>query len=170
VFLLVQSDKRTEQTRPARTTDYARPAVLRWTVGRIFTWRTPDSNLVRQVLQVERTEVLPSRQSSIDAYLPFLDAQRTGGYRKGTKFWRCLKRQGFHGSLRVVSEWVTRCRRAQKVSDQRLQKVPSAYTIARLMTVTRDHTNKAGTVTVAAIQIECRRSLRLMPSSSDSTP
>jgi transposase len=32
-------------------------------------------NLVRQVLRGERTEVFPSRQSTIDAYLPFLDAR-----------------------------------------------------------------------------------------------
>ena len=52
----------------------------------------------------------------------------------------------------MVSEWATRRRRAQKVSNQQLQKVPSARTIARLMTVKRDHMNKADTVTVAAIQ------------------
>ena len=109
-------------------------------------------NLVRQVLRGERTEVFPSRQSTIDAYLPFLDAQWTGGCRKGAELWRRLRGQGFHGSLRVVSEWATRRRRAQKVSNQPLQKVPSARTIARLMTVKRDHMNKADTVTVAAIQ------------------
>jgi len=109
-------------------------------------------NLVRQVLRGERTEVFPSRQSTIDAYLPFLDAQWTGGCRKGAELWRRLKGQGFQGSLRVVSEWATRRRRAHKVSNQQLQKVPSARTIARLMTVKRDHMNKADTVTVAAIQ------------------
>ena len=90
--------------------------------------------------------------STIDAYLPFLDAQWTGGCRKGAELWRRLKGQGFQVSLRVVSEWATRRRRAHKVSNQQLQKVPSARTIARLMTVKRDHMNKADTVTVAAIQ------------------
>jgi hypothetical protein len=42
--------------------------------------------------------------------------------------------RGFQGSLRVVSEWKTRRRRAEKVTDQQLQKVPSARTITRLMT------------------------------------
>jgi len=84
--------------------------------------------------------------------LPFLDAQWTGGCRKGAELWRRLKGQGFQGSLRVVSEWATRRRRARKISNQQLQKVPSARTIARLMTVKRDHMNKADSVSVAAIQ------------------
>jgi hypothetical protein len=40
--------------------------------------------------------------------------------------------------LRVVSEWATRRRRAERVSDQQLQKVPSARKIARLRTTARD--------------------------------
>jgi transposase len=52
----------------------------------------------------------------------------------------------------VVSEWATRRRRAEKASDQQLQKVPSARTIARLMTTARDHLSKADTVTIAAIE------------------
>ena len=52
----------------------------------------------------------------------------------------------------MVSEWATRRRRARKVSNQQLQKDPSARTIARLMTVKRDHMNKADSVSVAAIQ------------------
>jgi transposase len=54
---------------------------------------------------------------------------------------------GFRGSQRVVSEWATRRRRAKKASDQQLQKVPSARTIARLMTTARDHMSKADTIT-----------------------
>jgi len=60
--------------------------------------------------------------------------------------------RGFHGSSRIVSEWATRRRRAEKASDQNLQKVPSARTIARLMTMARDHLSKADSVTVAAIE------------------
>jgi transposase len=52
----------------------------------------------------------------------------------------------------VVSEWATRRRRAEKASDQQLQKVPSARTIARLMTTARNHLSKADTVTIAAIE------------------
>jgi hypothetical protein len=50
----------------------------------------------------------------------------------------------------VISEWAARRRRAEKASDQQLQKVPSARTIAPLMTTARDHMSKANTITVAA--------------------
>jgi transposase len=54
--------------------------------------------------------------------------------------------------LRVVSEWATRRRRAESVTLQHLQKVPSARSIARLMTMARDHLSKADAVTVAALE------------------
>jgi transposase len=60
--------------------------------------------------------------------------------------------EGFQGSLRVVTEWATRRRRAEKASDQQLRKIPAARSIARLMTTKRDHLTKAETVTVAAIE------------------
>ena len=93
-----------------------------------------------------------ARQSSLDAHLPLLDAQWAGGCRNGAKLWRRLKLDGFRGSQRVVSEWATRRRRAEKASDQQLQRVPSARTIARLMTSARDHMSKVDTVTIAAIE------------------
>ena len=46
----------------------------------------------------------------------------------------------------------TRRRRAEKVSNQQLQKVASARTIARLMTAKRDPMSKTDTVTIAAIE------------------
>ncbi len=52
----------------------------------------------------------------------------------------------------VRSGWATRRRRAENASDQQLQKVPSARTIARLMTSARDHMSKADTVIIAAIE------------------
>ena len=60
--------------------------------------------------------------------------------------------QGFRGSLRVVTEWVTRRRQAEKADAQSLQRTPSARTIARLMTNGRDRLSKSETVTVAAIE------------------
>ena len=95
--------------------------------------------LVRQIIRGERTEVFRTRQCSIDAQLPFLDAQWASGCHNGAELWRRLKAQGFRGSSRVVSEWATRRRRAEKATDHQLQKVPSARTIARLMTTARDH-------------------------------
>jgi transposase len=86
-------------------------------------------NRVRQVLRGDRGDVFRTRQSSLDAHLPLLDALWAGGCRNGAKLWRRLKLDGFRGSQRVVSEWATRRRRSEKASDQQLQKVPSARTI-----------------------------------------
>ena len=108
--------------------------------------------LVRQVIRGQRTDIFRVRQSSLEPWLPWLDEQWSSGCHNGTELWRRLKGKGFRGSLRVVSEWSTRRRRAATASDQQLQKVPSARTIARLMTTARDHLSKAETVTIAVIE------------------
>ena len=108
--------------------------------------------LVRQVIRGQRTDMFRTRQSSLEAYLPLLEEQWAAGCHNGTELWRRLKAIGFSGSLRVVSEWTTRRRRAEKVTDQQLQRVPSARIIARLMTTARDHLSKADTLTMAAIE------------------
>lgn len=64
-------------------------------------------------------------------HLPWLDAQWDAGERNAADLWRRLKHQGFKGSLRVVGEWATRRRRAEKADATSLQRVPSARTIAR---------------------------------------
>jgi transposase len=66
--------------------------------------------------------------------------------------WRRLKGQGFRGSLRVVTEWATRRRRAERADAESLQRIPSARTIARLMTSGRDSLSKAETETITAIE------------------
>ena len=63
-----------------------------------------------------------------------------------------LQHQGFQESLRVVTQWDTRRRRAELMRAQGLQKAPSARTVARLMGTGRDHLSKANTVTVAAVE------------------
>ena len=108
--------------------------------------------LVRHVVRGERTDVFRTRQSSLEAHLPLLDEQWMAGCRNGAELWRRLKARGFRGSLRVVTEWTTRRRRAEQATDQQLQRVPSARTITRLMTTARDHLSKADTVTIAAIE------------------
>ena len=108
--------------------------------------------LVRQVVRGERNDVFRTRQSSLDVHLPWLDEQWASGCRNGAELWRRLTARGFRGSLRVVSEWATRRRRAEKVDAENLQRIPSARTIARLMTIGRDRLSKAETVTVAAIE------------------
>jgi transposase len=108
--------------------------------------------LVRQVVRGECHDVFRTRQSSLDLHLPWLDEQWASGCRNGAELWRRLKGRGFRGSLRVISEWATRRRRAEKADAQNLQRIPSARTIARLMTIGRDLLTKAETVTVAAIE------------------
>jgi transposase len=108
--------------------------------------------LVRQVIRGERTDVFRTRQSSLDLHLLWLDEQWTSGCHNGAELWRRVKARGFRGSLRVISEWATRRRRAERADTQNLQRIPSAKTIARLMTIGRDLLTKAESVTVAAIE------------------
>jgi transposase len=108
--------------------------------------------LVRAVVRGERTDVFRVRQSSLEPHLPWLDAQWDAGARNATALWRRLTAQGFRGSLRVIGEWATRRRRAERAGVEALQRVPSARTIARLMTTGRDRLTKAETLTVAAIE------------------
>ena len=108
--------------------------------------------LVRQVVRGERHDVFRTRQSSLDLRLPWLDDQWASGCRNGAELWRRLTARGFRGSLRVISEWATRRRRAEKTDAKNLQRIPSAKTIARLMTIGRNLLTKAETVTVAAIE------------------
>src|SRR6478736_3340354 len=94
--------------------------------------------LVRQVIRGERHDVFRTRESSLDQHLPWLDDQWAAGCRNGAELWRRLRARGFRGSLRVVGEWTTRRRRAEKTDVETLHRIPSARTIARLMTVGRD--------------------------------
>ena len=63
-----------------------------------------------------------------------------------------MRVRGFRGSARVVSEWATRRRRAEKADAGTLARIPSARTIARFMTNGRDKLSKAETVLIAAIE------------------
>ncbi len=108
--------------------------------------------LVRQILRGQRGDVFRVRKSSLESHLPWLDTQWAAGHHNATELWRRLKTQGFHGSVRVVTEWATRRRRADWVNVENLRRVPSARTIARLKTTSRDTLSKAETVTVAAVE------------------
>ena len=108
--------------------------------------------LVRQVVRGECNDVFRTRQSSLDAHLPLLDAQWTAGCRNAAELSRRLRTLGFRGSARVVAEWATRRRRAEKADAESLKRIPSARTIARLMTIGRDNLSKADMMTVAAIE------------------
>lgn len=108
--------------------------------------------LVRQVIRGQQTDIFRVRQSSLEAWLIYLDEQWTAGCRNASELWRCLKAKGFSGCLGVVSEWARRRWHAERAPDGHLHKVPSARTIARLMTMARDHLSKADTVMIATIE------------------
>lgn len=66
----------------------------------------------------DRNDVFRTRQSSLDLHLPWLDDQCASGCRNGAELWRRLKTRGFRGSLRVISDWATRRRRAKKATRE----------------------------------------------------
>ena len=107
---------------------------------------------VRRVLRGERSDVFRPRQSSLEAQLPWLNAQWDAGKHNAAALWRTMKQVGYRGSLRVVSEWATRRRRAERADAESLARVPSARTLARHMTIARNSLSKAETVTIAAIE------------------
>lgn len=108
--------------------------------------------VVRAVARGQRSDVFRTRESSLELHLPWLNAQWDSGTRNATGLWRKLKDHGFGGSLRVVGEWAPRRRRAEKADAETLTRVPSARTIARLMTISRDTLSKAETVIVVAVE------------------
>ncbi|WP_419826435.1 ISL3 family transposase [Sphingomonas sp.] len=107
---------------------------------------------VRKVLRGQRDEVFRTRESSLDPYLPRLDEQWSSGVRNGAAIWRDLRNQGFRGSLRVVTEWMTRRRRTEVAVGHHITRVPSARTVARLMTAEPDALSRLQTITVAALE------------------
>ncbi len=109
-------------------------------------------NHVRDVIRNGCGDVFRSRQTSLAPYLATLDAEWIGGCRRGAELWRRLRRLGFPGSLRVVSEWTTRRKRSERAGLLGLGRVPSARVIARLMTVMRDTLNKGDATMMAAIE------------------
>jgi len=108
--------------------------------------------LIRKILRGRRSDVFRTRPSSLDPYLPWLDAQWAAGCRNGLALWRALRERGFRGCRGVVSEWSGRRKQAEKADAGAIGRAPSARTIARLLTIGRDQLSKAQTITVAAIE------------------
>ncbi len=108
--------------------------------------------VVRDVVRGGRTDVFRVRASSLEPYLMRLDAEWVGGCHNGAELYRRLKLIGYRGSPRVVGEWKTRRRRAEAAETQMPIAPPSARSIARLMTVARDHISKADAMMVAVIE------------------
>ena len=81
-----------------------------------------------------------------------LEARCDVGVHNATELWRRAKGRDSGGSLRVVGEWATRRRRAEKAEIDQLQGVPSAHRLARLLTADRDRLTNAETLTVAVVE------------------
>ena len=107
---------------------------------------------VRRILRGERDDVFRVRASSLEPWLVQLDEAWSGGCRNGAELWRRLRRDGFGGSLRVVTEWATRRRRAEAAPATSPRKCPSARKIAMMLTGKRDHLTREDAITVAIIE------------------
>ncbi|HVJ34798.1 MAG TPA: ISL3 family transposase [Terriglobia bacterium] len=107
---------------------------------------------VRQVLRGGRADVFRNRANSLGLWLDALDSEWTAGCRNGAELWRRLKKSGFPGSLRVITEWATRRRRTEAAPDGMPQKCPSARVVARLLTIARDQLSRQDAFLVAMIE------------------
>jgi transposase len=67
--------------------------------------------LVRKVVRGQRTDLFRTRESSLEVHLPWLEEQWSAGSRNGAEPWRRVRKHGFRGYLRVVSEWAARRRK-----------------------------------------------------------
>ena len=113
--------------------------------------------IVRRILRGERDDVFRIRRSSLEPWFAKLDAEWAAGCRNGAELWRRLRTAGFGGSLRVVTEWATRRRRAEAAPQGGPRKCPPAREIARMMTTARDHLSKEDALTVAMIEAAAPR-------------
>lgn len=108
--------------------------------------------VVRCILRGQRDDVFRIRTNSLEPWLAKLDAEWAAGCRNGVELWRRLRVAGFGGSLRVVTEWATRRRRAEAAPHGGPRRCPSARKLARMMTTARDHLSKEEALTVATIE------------------
>ena len=108
--------------------------------------------VVRAVLRGERTDVFRVRQSSLEAYLPWLDAQWDAGNRNATELWRGRRRRASADRCASSGNGRRGGGARSRPDIERLQRVPSARTLARLLTTGRDRFTKAETLTVAMVE------------------
>lgn len=83
-----------------------------------------NSRLVRQIAPGERKNVFRIRENSLPPRLPRLKRESADGCRTGTELWRRLRADGFQRSLRIVGEWATRQRRAERAAPSGPEKSP----------------------------------------------
>jgi transposase len=111
-----------------------------------------SQKVVRNVSRGLASDIFRTRTSCLEAYLPHLEAEWKAGCRNGSELWRRLRAAGFRGSLRVVGEWATRHRRCEMNPSGAPRRVPSARSIARLMTAEQDRLSRDEAITVATVE------------------
>jgi transposase len=107
---------------------------------------------VRRILRGERDDVFRVRVNSLEPWLAHLDEAWSSGCGNGAELWRRIRRAGFGGSRRVVSEWASRQRRSEAAQASGPRKCPSARKIAMMLTQRRDHLTREDAVTAAMIE------------------
>jgi transposase len=86
-----------------------------------------------------RDDIFRTRMNSLEPFTSRLEAAWADGERNGAALWRLMRRDGFSGGLRVVTEWMTRKRKQCSGSAAPCSvTVPSARTVAKMMTTERD--------------------------------
>lgn len=100
----------------------------------------------------QRLDVFRIRPSSLNSWLPWLNARWEEGARNALALWREMKAKGFRGQSGVISQWAQRRRLAEKANRIGLARTPSARVIARLMTTARNDLAKAEAILVAATE------------------
>jgi transposase len=108
--------------------------------------------LVRDIVRDGGGDVFRCRSNILEPHLAWLDAEWLAGCRNGAELWRRLRDNGFRGSLRVVGEWATRRRHAERAGRETLRKVPPARAISRLMLSSRDRLTKEDAIIVASVE------------------
>ena len=109
--------------------------------------------LVRDIVRGGGGDVFRCRSNVLEPHLAWLDAEWSSGCRNGAELWRRLQTStGFRGSLRVVGEWASRRRHAERIGCETLRKPPPARVLSRLMLSERDQLTKGDAITVARIE------------------
>jgi transposase len=108
--------------------------------------------LVRKILPGARGDIFRTRMNSLEPFMTRLDTAWTDGQRNGTALWRLMRLEGFNGGLRVITEWMTRKRKEGTGSGfASPHTVPSARSIARMMTSEAARASDAAAPTLAII-------------------
>jgi len=87
-------------------------------------------NTVRRWIRGGQLELYRPRMHSLDPWRAYLEHRWAAGCRNGARLWRDVRKEGFKGGLRVVTEWASRQRLATAPAKIA---IPSARRAARLL-------------------------------------